>query len=73
VIGALGYNAPFVVVAPLLLACGFLVARQAFGGPAVRMPRPSRRAVVVVLTVVVLFTVVRNVGVAPFDWLSTTA
>jgi hypothetical protein len=73
VIGALGYNALFVVIAPLLLAGAFLVARQAFGGPVVRMPRPSRRTVLMVLTVVVVFTVVRNVGVAPFDWLSTTA
>ena len=73
VVGALGLNALFVLAAPLLLVGAFLVARQAFGGAAVRMPRPSRRAVVVALTVVVMFTVVRNLGVAPFDWLSTTA
>jgi len=73
VIGALGYNAIFVLAAPLLLVGAFLVARQAFGGPAVRMPQPSRRTVVAILTVVVVFTVVRNLGVAPFDWLSTTA
>jgi len=73
VIGALGDNALFVLVAPILLIGAFLVVRRAFGGPAVRVPRVSRRAAIVALTVAVVFTVVRNLGVAPFDWLSTTA
>jgi hypothetical protein len=73
VVGALGLNALFVVFAPLLLVGAFVVLRQAFGGPPVRVPYLSRSAVVALLAVVVAFTVVRNLGVAPFDWLSTTA
>src|SRR4051812_9234077 len=73
VIGALGLNAMFVLLAPVLLVGTFVLLRQAFGGPPASLRWVTRRRVVAVLTALLVFAVVRNLGVAPFDWLSTTA
>lgn len=72
-VAALDFNAVFVLAAPLLILAAFAVLRQALGGTPVRVPRMSRSTVVGVVLAVAVFTVLRNLGFAPFDWLSSTA
>ncbi len=73
VIGALDFNAVFVLVAPVLIWLAVVVLRQGLGGAAPRMPHVRRPTVIALVGAVLVFTVVRNLGVAPFDWLSSTA
>ena len=73
VIAALDFNAVFVVAAPLLIWIAVAVLRQGLGDTAVRLPSVRRPTVIALVAAVVTFTVIRNLGVAPFDWLSSTA
>ena len=73
VIGALDFNAVFVLVAPVLIWLAVVVLRQGFGGAAPRIPHVNRSTIVTLVAAVLVFTVVRNLGVAPFNWLSSTA
>ena len=73
VVAALDLNAVFVLAAPLLVLAAFAVLRQGLGGSAFRVPKVSRGVVISVVLAVAAFTVVRNLGIAPFDWLSSTA
>ena len=72
-LGAADFNLIFVLAAPLLLFGAFAVLRHAFGGPAFRMPRVSRATVIALVSAVAVFTLVRNLGIAPLNWLSSTA
>ncbi len=72
VVGALDFNAVFVLGAPLLLWTVFVLLRRSFGGRAARLPRISRPTLLAALGAVGLFTIVRNLGTAPFDWLSSS-
>ncbi|MBK5287836.1 MAG: DUF2752 domain-containing protein [Acidimicrobiia bacterium] len=72
-VAALDFNAVFVIAAPLLILAAFAVVRQALGGSPARVPKVSRTVIVGVVVAIAVFTVVRNLGVAPFDWLSSTA
>ena len=72
VIGALDFNAMFVLAAPILIWFAIAVLRQGLGGAAPRMPHLRRSTVMALVAAVLVFTVIRNLGVAPFDWLSST-
>lgn len=72
VVGAADFNLVFVLAAPLLVFAAFSVLRQAFGGRALRIPRVSRLTVIALVSAVAVFTLVRNLGIAPLDWLSST-
>ena len=63
----------FVLAAPILIWIAVAVLRQGLGGAAPRMPHLRRPTAVTLVAAVLVFTVVRNLGVAPFDWLSSTA
>lgn len=69
---ALDFNALFVIAAPLLILATFAVFRQVFGGSRARIPAVSRPVVVGLIAAVALFTAIRDLGVAPFDWLSSS-
>ena len=73
VIGALDFNAIFVLAAPLLLWAAVAVLRQGFGDRSARMPHAQRSTVVALVAVVATFTIIRNLGIPPLDWLSSTA
>lgn len=73
VIAALDFNAVFVVAAPLLIWIAVAVLRQGLGDTAVRLPSVRRPTVIALVAAVVTFTIIRNLGVAPLDWLSSTA
>ena len=73
VIGALDFNAVFVLAAPLLIWIAVTVLRQGLGDTAVRMPHIRRSTVIALAAAVVTFTIIRNLGVPPLDWLSSTA
>ena len=73
VIAALDFNAVFVLAAPILIWIAVAVLRQGLGGAAPRVPHLRRPTVVTLVAAVLVFTVVRNLGLAPFDWLSSTA
>ena len=73
VIGALDFNAVFVLCAPILIWIAVAVLRQGLGGPTVRIPHVNRSTVLTLAAAVLVFTIVRNLGVAPFNWLSSSA
>ena len=73
VIGALDFNAVFVLAAPVLIWIAVAVLRQGLGDRTVRIPHVNRPTVITLVTAILVFTVVRNLGVAPFNWLSSTA
>ena len=72
VIGALDFNAVFVLAAPLLIWVAVAVLRQGLGDTSVRMPHVRRSTFIALAAAVVMFTVVRNLGVSPLDWLSSS-
>lgn len=72
VIGALDFNAVFVLAAPVLIWIAVAVLRQGLGDRTARVPHVNRSTVIALVTAVLVFTVVRNLGVAPFNWLSSS-
>lgn len=71
VMAALDLNVLAIVVLPLLAWWGFVALTRAFGGPAWRTPTPSRLGALAAVVAVALFGVLRNLPVAPFNWLGT--
>ena len=72
VIGALDFNAVFVLAAPLLLWAAVTVLRQGLGDRSARMPHAQRSTVVALVVAVATFTIIRNLGIPPLNWLSST-
>ena len=68
---ALDFNVLAVLALPLILWGAFVTLTLMLRGPKLRMPSLSSRWTWVALVVVALFWVVRNLPVAPFDWLGT--
>ena len=66
-------NSLGVIAAPFLIWTAVAVLRQGFGDRTVRIPHVNRSTVWTLVAAVLMFTVVRNLGVAPFNWLSSTA
>lgn len=73
VLAAMDLNLLFVLVAPVLAWFAFATLRHGFGGRALRLPHLARPTVVAMVVLIAVFTVVRNLGFAPFNWLSTTS
>jgi hypothetical protein len=68
---ALSYNVLAVVVLPVLLWGLFVSLTKALGGHRWRSISVPHRWLWAALAVVAVFWVVRNLSVAPFDWLGT--
>ena len=68
---AMGFNVVAVLAVPLVLWWWAAWALPRLGGPAVPRPAVPRRAWPWVIAALTLFTVVRNLPLAPFDALGT--
>jgi hypothetical protein len=71
-LAAADLNVLALVAIPLLLWGLYVSLTAMLGGPRWRTPALPSGWVRVALVVVIAFWVVRNIPVAPFDWLSTT-
>jgi hypothetical protein len=68
---ALSYNVLAVVILPVLLWGLFVSLTGALGGPRWKSVSIARPWIWIAFAVVITFWVVRNLPVAPFDWLGT--
>jgi hypothetical protein len=68
---AVSYNVLAVVILPVLLWGLFVSLTKALGGPRWRSISLPHRWMWLALAAVAVFWVVRNLPVAPFDWLGT--
>jgi hypothetical protein len=68
---ALDYNALAVVALPFIAWALFVVIVAALGGPKLPQISLSKRWTYVGVAVILVFWVVRNLPIAPFNWLGT--
>jgi Protein of unknown function (DUF2752) len=71
VFAALSYNALAVVLLPFLAWGLFASLVRSMGGPTLPVAGLNRRWATVGFAIVIAFTVLRNLPIAPFSWLGT--
>lgn len=68
-VAAASHNVVALIAIPLILWGAFAGLTRAFGGKVIRTYAPSLPVTFSALGVVLTFWVVRNLSIAPFDWL----